>query len=100
MRSKTILKRLGLTGGFSREVALAAIALAVGFGLMPLLIFVAGASSLGRYEGATAARVYESIYRGLPAASLASWIVVLGPYGLYLLGKGLRAWWRAGARLA
>jgi hypothetical protein len=25
--------------------------------------------------------------------------VLLGPYGLYLLFKALRAWWRASARL-
>jgi hypothetical protein len=24
-------------------------------------------------------------------------VVVLGPYGFYLLVKGLRAWWRASA---
>ncbi len=34
-------------------------------------------------------------YSGLRQASIASWVVVLGPYGLYLLFRGLRAWWRA-----
>ena len=32
--------------------------------------------------------------------SLASWIVVLGPLGFYLIFRGLRQWWRASARLA
>jgi hypothetical protein len=36
---------------------------------------------------------------GLREASIASWVVFLGPYGLYLLFKALRSWWRASARL-
>lgn len=79
---------------------MAILALALGFGLLPLLIFFAGSLTLGRYEGASAARLYGSIYRGLGEGSLASWIVVFGPYGLYLMFKGLRVWWRAGARRA
>ena len=66
------------------------IALLVGFALMPVLIFFAGSSLLGRYEGASVQRMYESVYRGLEAGSVASWIVLLGPYGLYLIFKGLR----------
>jgi hypothetical protein len=100
MRFKTILERLGLSGGWGQELALAGLALAIGFGLMPLLIFAAGASALGRYEGADAARIYQRIYQGLTAGSLASWAVVLGPYAFYWLFKGLRLWWRASARLA
>lgn len=99
MRSK-ILKRLGLASGLAQEAAVAVLALAVGFGLLPLLIFLAGSSALGRYEGASPAAIYNSVYRGLGADSLASWIVVLGPYGLYLIGKGLKLWWRASAKLA
>ncbi len=95
-----ILERLGLAGGWSRELALAAVALAFGFGILPVLIFFAGSATLGRYEGASIGGVYEAVYRGLEAGSLASWIVVLGPYGLYLLFKALRLWWRSSARLA
>ena len=76
------------------------IALLTGFALMPVLIFLAGSSLLGRYEGASAQRIYESVYRGLKVGSVASWIVLLGPYGLYLIFKGLRSWWRASANLA
>ncbi len=79
---------------------MAVITLALGFGVMPVLIFFAGSSSLGRYEGAAPARIYEIVYQGLRTGSLASWVVVLGPYGLYLIFKGLRLWWRASARLA
>jgi hypothetical protein len=93
-------KQLGLAGGWTRELVLAALAASVGFGLMPLLLYLVGSWTLGRYEGAGAARLYQSIYQGLRTGSTACWIVVLGPYGLYLLLKGLRLWWRASARLA
>jgi hypothetical protein len=94
------LKRLGLAGGWSRELALAALALALGFGILPALIFFAGSATLGRYEGASLEAVYDGVYRGLQGGSLASWTVVLGPYGLYLLFKALRLWWRSSAGLA
>ena len=95
-----ILARLGLTSEWAQEVVTAALALALGFGMLPLLIFYAGSLALGRYEGASMTRLYDSIYRGLGEGSLASWIVVFGPYALYLIFKGLRVWWRAGARPA
>ena len=78
------------------ELIAAAIALGIGFGVMPLLIFFAGSTSLGRYEGASAAGIYDTVFQGLRMGSFASWIVVLGPYVLYLLFKALRLWWRAG----
>jgi hypothetical protein len=100
MRLETILKRLNSAGRWTRELVHTALALAAGFGVMPAAIFYAGSQALGRYEGASAARIYRGIYQGLSAGSLASWIVVLGPLGFYLIFKGLRQWWRASARLA
>jgi hypothetical protein len=100
MRFSQIFKRLGLSRGWSRELWLTGIALIIGFVLMPLLIFYAGAFLLGRYEGASVQRIYGSVYGGLEAGSVASWIVLLGPYGLYLIFRALRAWWRASAKLA
>jgi hypothetical protein len=79
------------------EVAAAVLALLGGIVLMPLLIFYAGVGSLGRYEGASLGHLYNSFFAGLRQASMASWVVLLGPYGLYLLFKGLRTWWRASA---
>lgn len=99
MRAASMLRRLGLASRWSQEAGLAALALALGFGLMPLLIFEAGAAALGRYDGASLGGAYAHLYRGL-AGSTASWVVVLGPYGLFLLYKGLAYWWRASARLA
>ena len=89
-----------MTSPWSIELGLALIGLLIGVGLMPLLIFYAGAYSLGRYEGASLGRLYHSFFVGLGQASTASWVVLLGPYGLYLLFKGLRIWWRASTRMA
>ncbi len=75
---------------------LTALMLILGFGLMPMLIYWAGSAILGRYEGAGMQRLFSSIYAGLQSGSLASWIVLLGPYGLFLAFRGLRLWWRAG----
>jgi len=91
---------LGFRRGWSRELWFTGIALAVGFALMPVLIFWVGSSVLGRYDGASVHGIFESVYNGLKAGSAASWIVLLGPYGLYLAYKALRLWWRASAKLA
>lgn len=79
---------------------MAAIALVAGFVLLPLLIYHAGTAALGSYEGASLSRIYDGIFQGLATGSVASWIVVLGPYGFYLLFKLLRLWWRVSARPA
>lgn len=94
----TTHKRFVLKRPWVRETLVAIVTLGLGFGLLPLLIYFAGSSLLGRYEGASPARIYDGVYRGLQAGSLVSWIVVLGPYGLYLLFEGLRFCWRAGTK--
>jgi hypothetical protein len=100
MRFSQIYRRLGLSLGWSRELWLTGITLAVGFGLMPLFVYFAGSMLLGRYEGASLGRTFQSVYAGLEAGSAASWIVLLGPYGLYLIFRCLRFLWRASAKLA
>ena len=82
------------------ESAIVAASLVLGVGLMPVLIFYAGVASLGRYEGASLHALYGSLFAGLEEGSIASWVVVLGPYALYLLLRALRVWWRAGTRPA
>jgi hypothetical protein len=100
MTIRSVFARLGLTSPWSVEVALAVLGLLVGIAVMPVLIFYSGVLTLGRYDGASLGRLYGSLFTGLREASLASWVVFLGPYGLYLLFRGLRAWWRASAHLA
>jgi hypothetical protein len=72
--------------------------LLVGMGLLPALIFLSGVVLLGRYEGGSLTRTYSSIFVGLGQGSPAAWGVVLGPYVLFLLFKGVMAWWRISAR--
>jgi hypothetical protein len=93
-------KWTGPAGGWFRELWISGIALVTGFALLPGLIFFVGASALGRYEGATVFGIYRSVYGGVAKGSMASWIVLLGPYGLYLLFKGLKGCWRAAAKWA
>ncbi|MGA2399294.1 MAG: hypothetical protein ABSG30_14675 [Steroidobacteraceae bacterium] len=97
MRFAHILKGSGWAGGWPRELLLTAIALIAGFVLMPVLIFFAGSALLGRYEGASVGRLFASVYEGFRAGSPASWIVLLGPYALWLTFRALRLWWRAGS---
>jgi hypothetical protein len=80
-------------------LVVAGIGLLAGVTLLPVLIFYAGVAALGRFDGASLGRLYSSLFEGLREASIASWVVFLGPYGLYLLFRALRAWWRASARL-
>jgi hypothetical protein len=100
MATRRLRKRLGMHSSWSQEIGAAVIALLVGVAVLPIAIFYAGALSVGRYEGASIGRLYESLFHGFSSGSIASWIVLLGPYGLYLLFKALRLWWRASANLA
>jgi hypothetical protein len=56
-------------------------------------------ATLGRFDGASLGALFSSIFVGLKEASIASWVVLLGPYGLYLSFRALRLWWRASAKL-
>jgi hypothetical protein len=80
------------------ELGAAVACLGIGVALMPVAIFYTGVAALGRYEGASLGHLYSSIFTGIGAGSSAAWVVILGPYGLYLLFKLLRAWWRAGSQ--
>jgi hypothetical protein len=99
MLIRKILRRFGLTSPWSMELGAALLWLLLGFVVMPILIFYTGVLTLGRYEGAGVGPIYRSLWTGFGQGSVASWTVLLGPYGLYLLFRGLRAWWRASARL-
>jgi hypothetical protein len=94
------IRRLLSDRPWAAELLVAGIGLLLGIALMPVLIFYVGVAALGRFDGASLGRLYSSLFEGLREASMASWIVFLGPYGLYLLFRALRAWWRASARFA
>jgi hypothetical protein len=82
---------------WTAELVVAVVGLALGLILMPVLIFYSGVVALGRYDGASLGHLYSSLFEGLKEASIASWIVFLGPYGLYLVFRALRGWWRVSA---
>jgi hypothetical protein len=94
------VRRFAKTRPWAFELGVAVIGLLLGVALMPVLIYNAGVAALGRYDGASLGRLYSSLFEGLGQASIAAWVVVLGPYGVYLLLKALRGWWRASARLS
>ena len=76
-------------------------ALALGFGRHAAAhILRPGAASLGRYEGASRGHLRKPVTGASRRARCAAWIVLFGPYGLYLIFRGLALWWRAGTRLA
>jgi hypothetical protein len=93
------LAQLAAERPWAAELVAAGIGLLLGVTLMPVLIFYAGVAALGRFDGGSLGHLYSSLFEGLREASLASWVVFLGPYGLYLLFRALRAWWRASAQL-
>ncbi len=88
----------GTSRTLAREFALATIGLAVGALVLPALIYFAGATLLGRYEGASVSRTYEVVFSGARSGDIAAWVVVLGPYLLWQLAKLLRLGWRLGAK--
>jgi hypothetical protein len=92
------LRRFSKTRPWAMELGSAFVGLLIGAALMPVLIFYAGSAALGRYEGASLGQIYSTLYAGLGKGSTAAWVVFLGPYGLYVLFKGLRGWWRASAK--
>jgi len=95
MQFSAILRRSSAAGGAARELVIAVFALAVGAVVLPFLIYYCGNSALGAYEGAGVGRTFGVVWGGLATGSIASWIVVLGPYSLFLLSRILRIWWRA-----
>jgi hypothetical protein len=91
-------RRFAKNSPWSAELVAAAVGLLLGIILMPILIFYAGVATLGRFEGASLGHLYGSLFAGLQEASIASWVVFLGPYGLYLSFRALRGWWRVSAK--
>jgi hypothetical protein len=92
--------RYSAASASQRQLLWAVALLLLGLIVVPLLIYVAGVNTLGRYEGAGLWHLYATLYKSLASGAPASWIVVLGPNLLLWLAQGLRFWWRRSARLA
>ncbi len=67
-----------------RELYIAGGALATGFFALPLLIYLAGSLTLGRYETGNLGSFLADFFGGLFTGWLPVWGVVLGPYALVL----------------
>jgi hypothetical protein len=96
MWGKTFLRRYLGWAPIYQALAMTALGLGLGAGVLPVLIYAAGVVLLGRYENAGLGHLFGSLYSGLATGSLASWIVVLGPCLLFLLFRALVRWWRWG----
>ncbi|HTV49579.1 MAG TPA: hypothetical protein VME21_00235 [Steroidobacteraceae bacterium] len=74
-----------------RELIWLACALLLGLLIVPVLIDLAGARTLGAYAGGTLQDFFVHFYRGLGSGSPGFWMVALGPYVILLAARGLWA---------
>ena len=80
------------TRGWKRELLTLALCLAIGWLLMPILIWIVGSTQLGPYANGGIGHLLGDYYLALAKGSLAYWLVALGPYAAVWLLRGLRAW--------
>jgi hypothetical protein len=86
------------TSALKKNIVPMAIGLTAGALVLPALIYGAGVAVLGPYDGGSLAGAYKMVLGGLAHGSIASWVVVSGPYLLWQLARLLRYWWRASAK--
>lgn len=80
---------------WQREAAIAAGLLAFGVLALPFAIYVVGQRLLGDYaDGAGPLLLAENIWLDLLALRLPAWLLVLSPYLLVQLARGVRRAWR------
>lgn len=77
-----------------RELYFAGGALVTGFVALPLLIYLAGTLTLGKYETGALGAFLADFFGGLFRGWLPPWGVVLGPYLLVLFLRLARFTWR------
>lgn len=71
------------TGRVPREAGLGLLFFAFGAGLLPLLVYVAGAATLGPYDGGLGTFLGH-FYRALLRLAPGALALALGPYGVFL----------------
>ena len=85
----------GTTKPWQREVVLAAWLLGFGLLALPFAVYVVGQRMLGEYgEGLGALDLAETIWLDLLSFHPAAWILVLSPYLIVQLARGVRRIWR------
>ncbi len=88
--------------GLAREVITLVLGLLTGLLVMPFAIYLVGRTLLGGYLRSTtdatpagAVALWSDFIAGLSQGSLAHWLVLLGPYVLYLIFRIGRSAFRA-----
>lgn len=78
-----------------REITIAAACVGFGLLVLPFAIYLVGQRVIGEYsEGSGALDLAEAIWIDLLALRLPAWTLVLGPYVIVQLLRGLRRVWR------
>jgi hypothetical protein len=80
--------------GWQREVGIAAGLLAFGLLGLPFAIYVVGDQVLGDYAGSGALGLAESVWLDLAAFYPSAWLLVLSPYIVVQLARGVFRVWR------
>ena len=76
--------------GLWRELLAAAICLVIGVLIMPCLIFACGRLFLGPYARGNLFALWRDYLLGLGAGSRVCWFILLGPYVVLWLWRGVR----------
>ena len=87
-------RRYRRTRGAQRELISFGLCLAIGVIVMPIMIWVIGSWRLGAYANGGLFALWRDYVVALAHASLAFWLVALGPYVALWLLRGARMWLR------
>ena len=93
---KLFVERLRSASRGERELWLAGFTIGFGLFVLPFFIYLAGHMTLGAYENGGLGAFLLDFLKGLVRPHLAYWLVVLGPYLLIELTRGL---WQLRKRL-
>ena len=83
------IERLRSASKGERELWLAGFMVGLGLFVLPFFIYLAGKTTLGAYETGGLGMFLLDFLKGLIRPHLAYWLVVLGPYLLIALARGL-----------
>lgn len=82
-------QRLRVASRAERELWFAGFTVGFGLLVLPFFIYFAGKTTLGAYETGGLGTYLLDFLKGLVRPHLAHWLVVLGPYLLIMLTRGL-----------
>jgi hypothetical protein len=85
----TLAHRMRTASRGERELWFAGCAIAFGLFVLPFLIYLAGKTTLGPHEQGGLGAYLLDFLKGLVRPHAAYWLIVLGPYLIISLGRGL-----------